>query len=398
MGDETAAIDRPTAPPRRRLSRWKFILFALVPALVLLAAAEIVVRVAEWANPALQSLPLPEEQQGLLEPDPDLFWRLAANQSRPYRNDPAGYATNRLGLRCGEVPAEKDADEFRILSLGESTTYGFGITNRETYSYQLEEILNRESDGSTHYRVINAGLPAYSSFQSLLYLELRGFDLQPDLVLFYHEINDYLPTSLRMSSNNELGLMLTDAELHASLRGTLGRQLTAHSALFRFIRYQMARRKLRLLEDAQATVDPNAIGLDDISVSRLVDTVQNASVDVNEQALPTRVSPEERRANLAKLQTLCRQRGVELVVIHPSYKDSTPHECLLTEFCRDHNVTLFDAQPSLHPKEPTEDDFFIDDMHPGPALNHRLAVDLAEFLQAEGLVPEDAARGDMSGE
>ena len=40
--------------------------------------------------------------------------------------------------------------------------------------------------------MINAGVSGYTSFQSRKYLELRGLELKPDLVLFYHEQNDFL--------------------------------------------------------------------------------------------------------------------------------------------------------------------------------------------------------------
>jgi hypothetical protein len=50
----------------------------------------------------------------------------------------------------------------------------------------------------------------------------------------------------------------------------------------------------------------------------------------NEKALGRRVTEEERQANLERLVALTNEHGMKLVLLHPSYRDSTPHECLLT--------------------------------------------------------------------
>ena len=86
---------------------------------------------------------------------------------------------------------------FRILSLGESTTFGDKLEATENYSYRLEELLNADPTLGRRVEVWNCGIPAYSTYQSLRWLELDGLGFQPDLVLFYHEINDFLPTHHR---------------------------------------------------------------------------------------------------------------------------------------------------------------------------------------------------------
>ena len=48
--------------------------------------------------------------------------------------------------------------------------------------------------------------------------------LEPDLVLFYHELNDFLPSSLRSSDNTEIGIGMTDRELYESKRESLDRK------------------------------------------------------------------------------------------------------------------------------------------------------------------------------
>jgi hypothetical protein len=92
------------------------------------------------------------------------------------------------------------------------------------------------------------------------------------------------------------------------------------------------------------------------------------------------VSEEERRANFERLVALCKERGVRLVLIHPSYRDSSRHECLLTRFAAEHDVLMFDAYDSLHPPNVDPHSVFKDAWHPRPDGHAWLGRDLALFL------------------
>jgi len=97
-----------------------------------------------------------------------------------------------LGFRGDEFPAAKPAGEFRIVCLGGSTTYtSFVDDPAGSYPAQLERSL-RDS-GCENVRVINAGCQGWSSWESLLGFELRVLDLEPDLAIVYHGVNDVHP-------------------------------------------------------------------------------------------------------------------------------------------------------------------------------------------------------------
>ena len=76
-----------------------------------------------------------------------------------------------------------------------------------------------------------------------------------------------------------------------------------------------------------------------------------------------------------------------MVVIHPTYKDSKPHSCLLTEFCAKNGVPMFEAYGSLHPGGKGDGSLFKDAVHPSAEGQENLARDLAAFLIANGLAP-----------
>lgn len=94
---------------------------------------------------------------------------------------------NRLGFRADEMSLRKPAGVVRIVCVGGSTTYG-PRDFRESYPFFLQQILRQR--GLEGVEVVNAGVSSYTSHESLVNLALRVVDLQPDLVIVYHGIND----------------------------------------------------------------------------------------------------------------------------------------------------------------------------------------------------------------
>lgn len=247
----------------------------------------------------------------------------------------------------------------------------------------LDHLLNASGD-SPRYRVINAGVPAYSSFQSCLYLKKKGLQLRPDIVLFYHEFNDYLPSSLRSSQNTEIGLTKTDKELYESTVGVVSRHLVARSAFIRYVTYRSARWKLDRFRAARKREDPASIGLPTLAALPQVSSTDGShrAAGIRHERLPRRVSPEERLEILDKLLAVCRKNDIRLIVIHPSYRNSTRHECPLTRFCATRQVEVFEAHDTLHPEGQPSENLFVDAVHPTPLAHRRLAEGLCALVQA----------------
>lgn len=97
---------------------------------------------------------------------------------------------NSLGYRNAEFPVKKPAGTFRIVAVGGSTTYTAKVwDNDKTFTAQLENLLRKEY-GHSNVEVINAGVGGYGSAESLINLEFRVLDLDPDLIIVYHGTND----------------------------------------------------------------------------------------------------------------------------------------------------------------------------------------------------------------
>ena len=106
---------------------------------------------------------------------------------------PRNITINSLGYRGKDFKLIKTPGTFRIVCIGGSTVFGIGSSSdKTTYPQFLEDRLNAKIPGKK-FEVINAGVPGYTTAESLINLELRLLDLSPDLIFIYHAYNDFKP-------------------------------------------------------------------------------------------------------------------------------------------------------------------------------------------------------------
>lgn len=97
---------------------------------------------------------------------------------------------NSRGFRGDEFDVPKPDGLFRIVALGGSTTYTQAVKNNaKTFTAQLERALVGDHRRPS-VQVINAGVSGYSSWESLINLEFRVIELEPDLIIVYHGVNE----------------------------------------------------------------------------------------------------------------------------------------------------------------------------------------------------------------
>lgn len=105
-------------------------------------------------------------------------------------------AINSQGQRGAELPASKQDDVFRILLLGDSITFGWGVAEAETMAGRLRNAL-KDRFPSRDFEVVNAGVGnTNTAMQVAWYLE-QGRRYEPDLVVLNYFINDAEPTPSR---------------------------------------------------------------------------------------------------------------------------------------------------------------------------------------------------------
>lgn len=310
--------------------------------------------------------------------DADLFWRMRPRVSQRRWLLPLWPDTrsNSLGLRDHEFAVEKQRDEFRILCLGDSCTYGSGVPMAAAYPQQLEEILSLV-DRSRPYEVINAGFPGYTVFQGYQFLRRHGHALRPDVVIASFGFNENGYWSGR-----------SDEDTHRKLNPPL-------------LNLLLNSRLLRLL--ARPFIAPAGFAPTGKEDLRAPGGKERA------EALERRMSPGLYGDYLRRLTALASELGAKSVLIlHPTRPlsldpatEKVPEHFDLLQFqlsqqhvqdirdelrrlCREQDQPLLDMEHSF---DQDPDRYFIDNCHLTVAGCKQQARLLLGLLQEERLLP-----------
>lgn len=118
-------------------------------------------------------------------PDPDLVYKHRPGLHRIYQG--VTVTTNELGLR--DRPLERKGErEFRILVLGDSVTFGWGVAEEETFVRRLEKKLALEVGGTV--RTVNAGVGSYNTVIEGAFFKKYVDVINPDVVILLYTPND----------------------------------------------------------------------------------------------------------------------------------------------------------------------------------------------------------------
>jgi lysophospholipase L1-like esterase len=100
---------------------------------------------------------------------------------------------NSKGLRDFEYSYAKPSGVRRILVLGDSFAWGYGVADDEIFTEVIEERLARDSLlRGEKYEVVNTGVSGWGTDQEYLFLQREGFNYSPDIVvLAFFIVNDF---------------------------------------------------------------------------------------------------------------------------------------------------------------------------------------------------------------
>jgi lysophospholipase L1-like esterase len=131
--------------------------------------------------------------EDLFLPDEHLGYKYKPNFNgffprRPY--DHIAIAINERGLRDRPHEYLKPAGVTRILGLGDSVTFGAGVSFEDIYLRRLETRFKR---AHRSIEIINAGVNSYEFDQERNYFLIEGYRYQPDIVLIGLVLNDITP-------------------------------------------------------------------------------------------------------------------------------------------------------------------------------------------------------------
>lgn len=139
---------------------------------------------------------------------------------------------NSLGFRGPEFAVKKPVDTIRIFCLGGSFAFCYYNPEYNTWPRQIENMLNSNTVLNKKFEVINAGVPSYTTYDSLVNLMTRIIDYSPDIIIICHEWNDvryfrYLTPEMSIGRLQKT-FNVTRHRLHL-LKHKIGRILTFNS-------------------------------------------------------------------------------------------------------------------------------------------------------------------------
>ncbi len=105
------------------------------------------------------------------------------------RLNPVLVRINSDGFRDREFSKIKPENVFRIVFLGDSFTFGWGVELNDSLPKQLESLLNKRDD-RVIYEVLNFGVPGMNTWEEVEMFKNKGLRYDPDIVIVGFVTND----------------------------------------------------------------------------------------------------------------------------------------------------------------------------------------------------------------
>ena len=320
------------------------LLFSVLPVVLLAVLCEVALG---WAG-------LPEVPVGRHFEHNEIYWAAdpdLESASFAHREVDGAFevSTNADGLRAPFHPEAKAEGVYRVLILGCSTTFGWGVQDEESYPAVVERILRER--GVSSVEILNGGQPGYTSFQGLWFYENVGRRYDADLVLFGFVVQDARRAAY---SDRSQALLQADARF-------LKQKLLYRSRSYRALKEAIDRRRIASKERP----------------------------DGGDQGV-YRVPPEDYVANIRALKAMVDEDGGGLFLFGFPLERAgytALHREILAAAAEELDVPILDAQENMDVESRERTLFFPKDRGHANAAGHALIGEwLATHLQTRGFV------------
>lgn len=268
-----------------------------------------------------------------------------------YPDNPRGYfdADNRVtgrvnshGYRGPDRPPEKPEGLKRIVLLGDSFAWGYGVRDEDTISAVAEEELKRLVQDQ-RIEVLNFAVTGHTTTDEVAYLKSYALRFQPDIVLIAFFLND-------VSRGSYFNLAHATHERFNGLR--TGSRF-ANLILGQIERIVVYRELVRHYRSGFTPEDPEW--------KRFTTAIEEA-------------------------RALSREKGFTLMlVLYPAMLrlDAYPfraQHAILREFCKSQDIRFRDLLPAVEGGDDTALRVHAEDLHPNEIAQRRMGELLATFL------------------
>jgi lysophospholipase L1-like esterase len=308
-------------------------------------------------------------------------------------------AINNLGLRGSDTTIAKPPGVFRIIGVGDSITFGYGVRVEDTFLQVLERDLNASAPAGVRYEVINAGVPATGLEYYTHFIEHDAPALQPDLILVCMALNDIdplldpepvEPVARRTAFRSVNGFLLAHSYLYNAM------YVPTKSILYRF--------NILHLKDNEGfgflAIEPPSPEQDKArqGVDRYIGRIANFT-RMHGQPLGVVVFPVEPQLSEQALRLYEKQLHLYL---GPEALNGQPQRWV-EQIGAVYHVPVLDLLPAMRKGDDGQlflrnKSISIDPVHPSPA-GHQIAGDeIARFVKSRGVALVPSATGEKAGE
>jgi lysophospholipase L1-like esterase len=254
-------------------------------------------------------------------------------------------------FRDRKYPVEKPAGVLRVVALGSSSTFGYGVGGQDAWAAQLERLLTQ---GGERVEVINSGIPGATAERLRYFLDGVVLPMKPDLVIVDLAFND------------------------RSFGG--GADERAH---FRAMTTSGISRLVQLVERWSAARREQAVS------EFLLALEQGRPVSAEDRERFSLVPARRFQDALRDMVSACRAAGAAIVLVQEPQRPSVDHTNLsdyhaaMAELGGELGVPVVALQGAL---EAASGPMFLDAVHPTPAGHAIIARTIAKVLYDAGLV------------
>jgi lysophospholipase L1-like esterase len=243
-------------------------------------------------------------------------------------------AINSRGMRDREFPYEKPPGTRRVLCLGDSFTFGYGVEAGETFAKLLERSLDDSAAGGTRWEVLNAGIGSTGTAHQLALYDTEAHRYSPDVVVvcfcpandFFDNISSGLYTIEGDTLVRHDAVRTTARGIQRFTRFVPGyRYLSTRSHLLNLVRYRVAAMNYRELNRkvSQAAKPDSVVATHNAMTRRLLDAFRRSCArDGSEFVVMFMPPPRTGDAGrwTAEMIAYCDERRIPVLDLAPPFE------------------------------------------------------------------------------
>lgn len=286
---------------------------------------------------------------------------------------------NSKGFRDAERSYQRDPSKYRIVVLGDSMVWGWGVQQEDMFTALLEK---QHQD----LEVINLGVSGYGTDQELILLRQEAVRYNPDLIVVVVMDNDFdtnVRKALFLGYNKPAFELSDDGALHLTNTPVPEQSLWIHIAVWpvrhSYILNQAARayEQFMLLLASGRTVPPSQQS-------------PQESIPVRDRPpFPQSFKETLTAALLFEIQREAQRNGAELLLVLTDRLGKQGRE--IEQYFQSHGVRVLNLDP-FFPRDQTEELHVPDRVHWTAQGHQKVADSLLTYLRNENLLSKRASR------